>query len=168
MIRDNRSRPTSSVPRKNSQLPPSTQAGGCRKFSRNCSIGLCGARKLAKIAVRKRSTMTIRPSLAPLLARMDSHTSLAGEGGAARFCAGTATVAGISVTRVSLSSAVANARVQQAIEKIDKEIHAHDQRGDQQHAALQSRIVAAADRFDQPFADARPGKDGFSKDGAAH
>src|SRR5262249_26474886 len=137
-MRDSRSRPTSSVPRMNSQLPPSTQAGGCRKLSRNCSIGLCGARKLAKTATKASSTMTSRPSMAPLLARMESHTSLAGEGGTVRFCAGAATDAGMSVTRRS-SPAVANARVQQAVKKIDEQVYAHHQRGDQQHAALQRR-----------------------------
>ena len=36
---------------------------------------------------------------------------------------------------------------------------------DQHDAALQGRIVAAADRLDQPLADARPGEDRLGQNG---
>jgi hypothetical protein len=49
----------------------------------------------------------------------------------------------------------------------DQEVHEHDQRGDDQHAALQHRIVAAVNRFDQPLADPGPRKNRLGQDGAA-
>ena len=56
--RERMSRPASSVPRRNCQLPPSSHAGGIFTKSRYCSIGLCGAINGAKIAT-KISTSTI-------------------------------------------------------------------------------------------------------------
>ena len=49
-----------------------------------------------------------------------------------------------------------------SIEEIDED----DDAGDQQDAALESGIVAPADRLDQPFADTRPGEDRLGEDGA--
>ena len=56
----------------------------------------------------------------------------------------------------------------EAVEQVDDEVDDDDDRRDQQDAALQRRIVAPADRLDQPFADAGPGEDRLGEHGARH
>src|SRR5688572_5867181 len=60
------------------------------------------------------------------------------------------------------SSAVdGDARVDHAIEQIDDEIDEHIDSGDEKHAALRDREIAALQRVDQHPADPLPGKDGL-------
>ena len=66
MMRDSISRPTASVPSGNAREPPSSQKGGCSRWSRYCSIGEYGAIKSAKIASSATVTITASPATAPL------------------------------------------------------------------------------------------------------
>ena len=66
MMRERMSRPTASVPSRNSALPPAIQNGGARKCSRNCSAGACGATWWAKTAASTTITITTSPPTAPL------------------------------------------------------------------------------------------------------
>ncbi|MNY83841.1 hypothetical protein D3C86_2269050 [compost metagenome] len=57
-----------------------------------------------------------------------------------------------------------DAWVGQAVEDIHDEVDQDHQAGDQQDAVLDHGVVTGTDGFDQPLADARPGKDGFGQD----
>ncbi|MNZ20628.1 hypothetical protein D3C78_376850 [compost metagenome] len=78
--RESRSRPSSSVPRMNCQLPPSSHTGGVSRKSRYCSLGLCGATQGANSAQNTIRLMNIRPATAPLLREKACQNSLYGEG----------------------------------------------------------------------------------------
>src|SRR3954451_9455638 len=142
-------RPTSSVPNGNCQLPPSCNTGGCRKFSRNCSTGLWGAITFAKRAQSTIRTIMISPAMAPRLARIESQTSPSGEIGALAMvldCSATSSA-------IRVLPRVPDSRIQYSVKQVDQQVHRHDKRGDQQHAALKRRIVAPEDRLHQPLAD---------------
>ena len=66
MRRESISRPTASVPKGKLQSPPSSQAGGRRKYSRYCSIGGWGAIRSAESATRTMATTVTRPTTAPV------------------------------------------------------------------------------------------------------
>src|SRR5690606_3470771 len=59
---------------------------------------------------------------------------------------------------------MANAWIGQAIQQVHGEVDEDHQAGDQQDAVLHYRVVAGADGLNQPFANARPGKDGLGED----
>src|SRR5215218_6105404 len=59
-----------------------------------------------------------------------------------------------------------DARIDEPVGKIDEKVHAHHDDAEQKGATLQHGIIAAEDGIDEPFADARPGKDGFREDRA--
>jgi hypothetical protein len=61
---------------------------------------------------------------------------------------------------------MADPRIDQAIEKIDDEVHQNDNTGDEHDAALQGGIIAPPNGFNQPFADARPGENRFGENRA--
>src|SRR5690606_28409572 len=62
-------------------------------------------------------------------------------------------------------SMVPDARVDEAVEKVDDQVDDHDHARDQQQPALHSRIVAAEDGIDHPLADSGPGEDRLGQDG---
>src|SRR5574340_751454 len=145
--RDSMSRPRLSVPSRKRLLPPDSQAGAARTASRNCSFGECGATTSAKIASRTIAATTTRPATAPRFSR--NATQNARSGGISPL--------GASVSRMTYPG------VDQAVQQVHQQVHADHDRRDQHHPALQGRIVAARDRFDQPLADAGPGKDGLGQ-----
>src|SRR6185369_15397167 len=104
--------------------------------------------KLAKTATITSTTITTSPAIAPLFAFSASQTSLAGV-----MVGGTGVADKVVSVILPLLAPVPDARVEQAVQQIDRQIGRHDQCGDHQHAALQRRIVAAADGFHQPLAD---------------
>src|SRR5271169_5252594 len=57
------------------------------------------------------------------------------------------------------SAAMADSRIEDAIEDVDNEIDQHERRCDEQHHALHDHKVASVDRADQQPADPRQGKD---------
>ncbi len=61
-----------------------------------------------------------------------------------------------------------NPRVDQAVGQVHQQVDENDDRRDQHHPALQCRVVAPADRLDQPFADTRPREDGLGEHRAGH
>src|SRR5688572_14731804 len=71
-----------------------------------------------------------------------------------------------AVVSVMAGSMVPDARVDEAVEKVDGEVHQHDDAGDDQQAPLDHRIIAAEDGIDHPFADPRPRKDSLRQDRA--
>src|SRR5436190_486208 len=93
----------------------------------------------AKMAMKTTEQTTARPMTAPRFSRKERQKAKIGPGGAA-------------MTRVSV--AMADPWIDQAIEKVDNEVHQNDDAGDQHDAALKGGIVAAADGFNQPFAGA--------------
>src|SRR5262245_26291099 len=94
---------------------------------------------------------TTSPTTAPRFSRNDRQKARRGPGGAA---VGASAIA---------STAMANPRIDQAVEKIDHQIDDNDDARDQHDAALEGGIVAPPDRFDQPLPDAGPGEDRFGK-----
>src|SRR5262245_51422598 len=156
MMRESMSRPSGSVPSGKRGSPPSTQAGGSLAKPRNCSIGECGASNGANTAIRQMAMTMTRPITAPRFSRKDRQNSRRGPGTAWRE--------GLRAT----SAGMADPRVDDAVEHVDQEIEEDDDTGDQQDAALEGRIVAPADRFDEPVADARPGEDRLGEHGAGH
>ena len=92
-----------------------------------------------------------QPAPAPRFSRKERQKARSGPGGAA-------------MTRVSV--AMADPRIDQAIEQVDDEVHQNDNAGDEHDAALEGRIIAPPNGFNQPFADARPGKNRFGENRA--
>src|SRR4051794_8446538 len=165
--RDRMSRPTSSVPSGNCRLPPSIQAGGASRRSRNCSNGEWGAISGARSATRAIRMMMISPATAPLFsAKLREKAPSGPGGGAATSVAAVSSVLSVSVIPFP-SPSMPDARIEGAVEQIDQQIDRHDRGRDQQHATLENGIVPAADALDQPFADAGPGEDRLGQDGAA-
>src|SRR5215470_3947140 len=56
------------------------------------------------------------------------------------------------------TSLIADPRVEDRVEEIHDEIHQHERRGDQQHAALDQRVVTRLDRSHHHRSEAGPGK----------
>src|SRR6185312_8857289 len=164
MRRDSMSCPSPSVPSGKRQEPPASQTGGVRTASRNCSIGEWGATKLAVSAKRTMNTKTARPMTAPLFSRNAAQNATNGEGWA-RMAAASSPIGGVSA---ATSAGMANPGVDDAIDEIDDEIDQDDHSGDEQDAALERRIVAPADRLDEPMADPWPGEDGLGQHRSGH
>src|SRR6266542_3744090 len=187
------SRPTGSVPRMKSPLPPACQTGGVSVNSRYCSYGGCGATTPAKIASRTSATVRARPSNAPRLCAYARQNSRQGpsirSGAASRATAAKASLIAPSPNplplpvgeivgpdssgrsssgRVRMNShlRMANAWVHDAVEQIDDEIHADHDGGDQEDAALDHRIVARLHAVNEPVAHAGPGENRFGQDRA--
>ncbi|MNP18098.1 hypothetical protein D3C76_1105560 [compost metagenome] len=78
--RESRSRPSSSVPRRNRAWPPSSHTGGVSRKSRNCSLGSNGATQGANSAQKTIRHMNSRPPTAPLLCAKCCQNSFSGEG----------------------------------------------------------------------------------------
>src|SRR6266540_3883687 len=156
------SRPTGSVPRMNSELPPACQAGGVSVNSRYCSYGGCGATTPAKIASRTSAMVRLKPSNAPRLCAYACQNSR--QGPSTR--SGAASRATAAKASLIAASCVANPRVHDAIEQIDDEIDADHDGGDQEDAALDHRIVARLHAVNEPVAHARPGEDRLGQDRA--
>src|SRR5712692_1883895 len=64
-------------------------------------------------------------------------------------------------------SVIADARVENGVEEIDDEVDEHEGRGDEEHAALDERIVARLDGAHHHGAEPRPGEDRLRQDGPA-
>src|SRR5271155_2405310 len=160
--RDSMSWPSPSVPSGNRQVPPGFQTGGARTASRNCSIGECGAMKSAPSATSMTTPTTVRPNTAPRFSRNVAQNPASGVGWARMRTLSSAGRASAT------SAAMAYPRVDRAVEQIDDQVHRDDGGRNQQHAALERGIVPPADRLDQPFADARPGKYRLGEHRAGH
>src|ERR1700761_8223596 len=148
--RERMSRPASSVPRMNFQLPPSSQAGGIFTESRYCSIGLCGAISGAKIAM---NTITSTMMPAPTAPRLREKLTQNSRAASARPLGGVTDWGTVFwMSAIVFLPRMANARIQHAVQQVDDEVHNNDKRGDHQDTALHDRIVAPADRIHQPLA----------------
>ena len=153
--RDSMSRPISSVPSKKRVLPAAFQAGGTSSASRYCSIGLYGASTSASTAHSSTTIKKASPPTAPLFDEKPCQNSRQGDTGSAAVWSPVA-VAGAITAVIGRRSSVADARVDPAVQHVDDQVHHDHQRGGDQDAALHHRIVAPADRIDQPLADTRP------------
>src|SRR5580698_2720292 len=100
---------------------------------------------LAESAKRTTRPKTARPKTAPLFSRNAAQKDASGEGWA-RTAPASSPIEACSAT----SAAIADPRVDDAVDEIDDEIDENDHGRNQHDAALQRGIVAAADRFDQP------------------
>src|SRR3984957_5442213 len=164
MRRDIISWPSPSVPSTKRHEPAASHTGGARTASRNCSIGEWGA---TTFAVNARMTMiakTTRPIEAPRSSRNAAQNDARGEG-----CASTAAASSpIGFVSAATSAAMANPGIDDPIDQIDDQIDEDDDSGDQQHTALQRRIVPPPNGIDQPMADAWPGEDRFGEHRAGH
>ena len=74
------------MPKRNCQLPPSCQTGGCRKWSRNCSIGLVGRDQIGEDGAEGDEEDEDEPGHGAGLARMENQTSPSGETGLLARC----------------------------------------------------------------------------------
>src|SRR6185503_16743242 len=145
------SRPTGSVPRRKRQLPAASHAGGVSVNSRYCSLGGCGEMTSAPSASASSTPTRVRPMIAPRFWANARQNSRHRDGGAVSVAA----IAAI----VGAASAMANPRVDDAVQHVDDQVHRNDDRRDEQNAALHHRIVARLDAMNEPVANARPGKD---------
>src|ERR1700758_1346303 len=127
------SRPTGSVPRTNIALPPSSQIGGVSVNWRNCSFGGCGETTSAKSARSSSATMSASPAIAPRLCAYERQNSRSVPGAGA---------ANGSSSGDAIASSMADARIHHAVEQIDDEIHADNDRRDEQDPSLHDGIVA--------------------------
>src|ERR1700730_9948871 len=64
-------------------------------------------------------------------------------------------------------SVIADARIEDRVEKIDHEVDEHEGRGDEEHAALDERVVAGLDGAHHHGAEPRPREDRLRQDGPA-
>src|SRR6266536_878864 len=64
---------------------------------------------------------------------------------------------GPTMTGMATSAGMTDLRIEDAVEKVDADIDQDHDAGNEQDAALQDRVVAPRDRFDQPAANAWPG-----------
>src|SRR4051794_12634574 len=156
MRRESMSRPTGSVPSGNVAIPPSCQAGGTSTKSRNCSFGGWGDTTPASTASTISAVTTASPSKAPRLCEYDDQNS--------RHCVGS--TAGGRLSIAGATSAMSDARIDDAIQGVDDQVDGDDDRRDQQDAALHDGIVARLHAMDQPVADTRPREDGLGQDRA--
>src|SRR6516165_9621759 len=154
MSRERMSRPTGSVPRMKRAVPPAPHTGGVNVKSRYCSFGGCGAMTFAKIAISTSAMQSPSPISAPRLCAYARQNSLSGPTGA-----------GSSVA-MGATSGMANPRVDDAVDRVDQEVHRDHDGGDEQNAALHDRVVPRLHPVDQPVADAGPREDGFGQDRA--
>src|ERR1700689_3064411 len=153
--RDSVSCPSPSVPSTKRHEPPASHTGGARTASRNCSIGEWGATTFAVSARRTMTPKTARPNTAPLFSRNAAQNDASGEG-----CARTAAASSpIDLVSAATSAAMAFPGIDDAVDEIYDQIDEDDDRGDEQNAALQRRIIAPADGIDEPMADPWPGED---------
>src|SRR4029078_7774861 len=107
--------------------------------------------------MRTTISTTARPMTAPRFSRNERQKERSGVGGAC----GRWTADG-KVT----STGMADPRIDEAIGEIDEQVDHDDDARDQHDAGLEGRIIAPVDRFDEPFANSRPGEDGLGEDGA--
>src|ERR1700733_7775376 len=155
MRRDSISWPAPSVPSTKRQDPPFSHTGGARTASRIWSIGEWGATTFAVSPRRTIMAKTARPNNAPRFSRNAAQNDARGEG-----CARTAAASSpIGLVSARTSAAMANPGIDEAIDEIDDQIDQDDDSGDEEHAALQRRIIAPADRVDKPMAYPWPGED---------
>src|SRR4051812_10554285 len=110
----------------------------------------------AKIATSTMIVTTASPSTAPRFSLKDRQNECRDPGGAGATAVG----------RTIASTAMVDPGIDQAVKKIDDEVHQDDNTRNQHDAALESRIVAPSDRLDEPFADARPREDGLGQNRA--
>src|ERR1700733_14652714 len=143
MRRDSVSWPSPSVPSTNRHEPPASQTGGARTASRNCSIGEWGATTFAARASMTTRPKTARPKTAPRFSRNAAQNDASGEGWARTAAASSPIVAAIAVA----SAAMANPRIDDAVDEVDDQVDADDDGRDQHDAPLQRGIVAPADRI---------------------
>src|SRR6202035_5871160 len=164
MRRDSVSWPSPSVPSTKRQEPPASHTGGARTASRNWSIGEWGATTFAVSARRTMIAKTARPNNAPRFSRNAAQHDASREG-----CPRTAVASSpIGVVSATTSAAMANPGIDEAIDEIDDQIDQDDDSGDEEHAALQRRIIAPADRIDEPMAYPWPGEDCLGQHRSGH
>src|SRR3979409_2646499 len=66
---------------------------------------------------------------------------------------------GPTMTGMATSAGMTDLGIEDAVEEVDADIDQDHDAGNQKNAALQARVVAPGDRFDQPAPDPRPGID---------
>src|SRR5437763_14788264 len=130
------SRPIASEPSGKVHAPPCCQAGGLRKAALLVASGACGAIHGANKASSSRKATTTRPPTAPRFAENAIQNSRHGPGGCAAGASDEATVLLMSVPRLP------DARVDQPVGEIHQQVDAHHHHAEQQHAALEHRVVA--------------------------
>src|SRR5580693_7565191 len=162
--RDSMSCPSPSVPRGKRQEPPPSHTGGARTASRNWSIGEWGATTFAANAKKTMTPKTARPNTAPRFSRNADQNDASEEGWTKTAAASSP----IGVVSAAASAGTANPGINHAVDEIDDQIDEDDDGGDEQHAALQRRIIAPADRIDKPMADARPREDRLGQHRPGH
>ncbi len=139
-----------------------------RRLQEHRAVGQVGRMRrdpAARSSATSSTTMTITrsPTTAPRLAQKACQNSR--QGGRAAPRRRGRVLRGL-VGRCHQRFSVPDARVDDAVGHVDQQVDQHHDGAEQQHAALQHRIVAPADGLDQPFADAGPGEDGLGEDGA--
>src|SRR6516225_8521733 len=153
--RESTSRPRSSVPRRNAEVPPSTPKGGRLPDIRSCSSGSCGAMTGARIAARRSRRMKPPPA-----------RTFGSRKSAARAWPSRRRVAAAGRGR-AISSATIEARVQGDDAKVDREIDENEERAEDEHQPLDQRLVAVDHRVDRHIADAGISEDALDDHRAA-
>src|SRR5947209_20427664 len=113
------SRPTGSVPSRNRDEPPASQAGGAKVNSRYCSFGGCGLTTFANMASNVSIATSANPINAPRLCAYERQNYSKRPGGAPVAIEGLA------------SSAMPDARIDDAVERVDDEVDGDHDRSNQ-------------------------------------
>src|SRR6266545_2288972 len=179
MTRLSMSRPSWSVPSGWARL------GLWKVMAWSLSVGLWGARTSAKAATKRRTRTIIRPKTAVLLRRRrrrvcargkSSRTALRGGSTnsvttgiwrtAASPTARCSTPGNPPVSAMTLSGAVADARIEERVREVDDEVDDDEGEGREQDEALDLLVVAREDGVDAEGAEAGDGEQGLDHDGA--
>ena len=130
--RERMSRPASSVPRMNFQLPPSSHAGGIFTKSRYCSTGLCGEQRREQRDQDQHDHDDAGADGAPVAREVGPELAQR-----ERTAAGRRDSVGRVFCRLLMGlPRVADARIQHAVQQVDDQAHDDHERRDQQDAAL--------------------------------
>src|SRR5438094_10127258 len=142
ITRDSTSRPTLSVPSR------WARPGRARVLARFCLSGSWGARTGARSAVSAATRSTAAPNGARR-ARAARRTTTQRRSGSGRVAVGW--------ERAEAGSAMADPRVDPAVDEVDHQVAQDEAHGDQQHNALHQRVIAGEDGAADEPADAGQG-----------
>src|SRR5690554_923625 len=158
MIRDRRSRPKASVPRRWAVDPPSSQNGGMFRSKRFWASGSCGARSGAKIADSPTARSTSRENREAGLVTSWRHRLGTAERSLRSGFAGTVVFWSVTDT---------DPRVESGVDEVDDQVEGNDHDGHDDDEGLDDDEVPVVDRPDGEHPHAGVAEDRLGHDGTS-
>src|SRR6266581_8098049 len=157
------SRPKRSVPRGFSQVPRAIQTGGMDLRTILPSVGLCGASTGAHTAVTIKAANTTlgKRGTCPTSTRQRGTAALLSRGYAIAIAYPSCLQGSRQQCHSARRTAVANSRVEPAVEHVHAEIPDEVESAQDQHASLYDRIIARGDALQNEPSQPWPGEHGL-------